>query len=49
MISTLQELCKYLDENMIDEAMEQHPLRTEILGKLKETLDDFSKLREMLE
>lgn len=46
MIFTLQELCRYLDENLMDE---QHPLRTQILEQLKGTLDDFSKLREMLE
>jgi hypothetical protein len=46
MIFTLQELCRYLDENLMDEG---HPLRTQILDQLKGTLEDFSKLREMLE
>lgn len=46
MIVTLQELCRYLDENLIDEA---HPLRTTILDSLKATLDDFAKLKQMLE
>jgi hypothetical protein len=46
MIFTLQELCKYLDENMMDES---HPLRLGVLDPLKATLEDFSKLREMLE
>lgn len=46
MIFTLQELCRYLDENLMDEV---HPLRTQILDPLKGTLEDFSKLREMLE
>lgn len=46
MIFTLQELCRYLDEHMMDE---HHPLRTQILDQLKGTLEDFTKLREMLE
>jgi hypothetical protein len=46
MIFTLENLCKFLDESLMDEA---HPLRTEILDKLKGTLDDFFKLKEMLE
>ena len=46
MIMTLQELCRFLDENLIDEA---HPLRTSILDPLKGTLDDFAKLKQMLE
>lgn len=46
MIFTLQELCRYLEENVIDE---DHPLRTTIFNQLKSTLEDFSKLREMLE
>ena len=46
MIFTLQELCRYLEENVIDE---DHPLRTTIFNQLKGTLEDFSKLREMLE
>lgn len=28
---------------------ENHPLRAEILNKLKETLEEFSKLQKMLE
>ena len=46
MIHTLQELCKYLDENVMGE---QHPLKSQILDPLMGTLEDFSKLREMLE
>jgi len=46
MIFTLEGLCRYLDENLMDEA---HPLRTVILEQLKGTLDDFFKLKEMLE
>jgi hypothetical protein len=46
MIFTLEGLCKYLDENMIDEA---HPLRLVIVEQLKGTLEDFAKLKEMLE
>lgn len=46
MVLTLEGLCKYLDENMIDEG---HPVRSEIIDKLKGTLDDFFKLKEMLE
>lgn len=46
MIHTLESLCKYLDENLMGD---EHPLRTQILDQLKETLDEFSKLRKMLE
>ena len=46
MIHTLQELCRYLDENIADEG---HALRKSILDKLHDTLEDFAKLREMLE
>jgi hypothetical protein len=46
MISTLEELCRYLDANLMDEAS---PLKTTILDQLKGTLEEFSKLREMLE
>lgn len=46
MIFTLEGLCKYLDECIMDEG---HPLRTVFLGQLQATLDDFNKLRQMLE
>jgi len=46
MIFTLEGLCKYLDECIMDEG---HPLRTVIFEQLKSTLEDFFKLKEMLE
>ena len=46
MIFTLENLCKYLDECIMEEG---HPLRTVILEQLKSTLEDFFKLKEMLE
>jgi hypothetical protein len=46
MIATLESLCQYLDDNIIDE---NHPIRLQILNPLKETLDEFKKLRKMLE
>jgi len=46
MIHTLEALVKYLDEACIDEA---HVLRTEIIEPLSSTLDEFSKLKKLLE
>ena len=46
MIFTLENLCKFLNDNMMDEA---HPLRTMVIDKLNGTLEDFFKLKEMLE
>jgi hypothetical protein len=46
MIHTLEALCNYLDESVMEE---EHALRTEVLNPLKETLSDFSKLKKMLE
>jgi hypothetical protein len=46
MIFTLEALCKYLDESIMDDG---HPLRSSILDSLKATLEDFFKLKEMLE
>ena len=46
MIHTLESLCQYLDDNVMDDA---HPIRTVILDQLKSTLDEFSKLKSMLE
>jgi hypothetical protein len=46
MIHTLSGLCRYLDDTIHSES---HPLRLEILDPLKGTLDDFGKLKQMLE
>ena len=46
MIFTLEGLCTYLDQNIMDE---NNPLRKFVLDQLKGTLEDFFKLREMLE
>jgi hypothetical protein len=46
MIHTLEALVLYLDESCIDEA---HVLRSEMIDPLKGTLEDFSKLKQMLE
>ena len=46
MIHTLESLVEYLDENVIDE---QHALRVNVLDPLKSTLEDFAKLKNMLE
>jgi DNA mismatch repair protein MSH2 len=46
MIHTLESLCQYLDDNVMDE---NHSIRGEILDPLKGTLDEFSKLKSMLE
>ena len=45
MIHTLEALVTYLDEACIDEA---HVLRSEMIDPLKGTLEDFSKLKQML-
>lgn len=46
MITTLESMCTFLDESIMDE---NHPLRTTILNPLKANLDDFVKLKKMLE
>ncbi len=46
MIHTLEALVKYLDDACIDEASE---LRIQMIEPLKGTLDEFSKLKQMLE
>ena len=46
MIHTLESLCQYLDDNVLDD---QHPIRLEILDPLKANLSEFSKLKSMLE
>lgn len=46
MIHTLESLCTFLDESIMEE---NHSLRTQILNPLKDTLEDFSKLKSMLE
>lgn len=46
MIYTLEALCTYLDESVMEE---EHALRLQVLNPLKETLGDFSKLKKMLE
>lgn len=46
MISTLEALSFYLDETVIDES---HPLRLETIDPIKATLDEFTKLKQMLE
>jgi hypothetical protein len=46
MINTLEALVKYLDDACIDE---QSELRVQMIEPLKGTLDEFSKLKQMLE
>lgn len=46
MINTLEALVKYLDDACIDE---QSELRVQMIEPLKGTLDEFSKLKLMLE
>lgn len=46
MIHTLESLCGFLDESVMEE---EHALRTQILEPLKGTLGDFKKLKKMLE
>ena len=46
MIHTLEALCQYLDENVMDE---KSPVRINILEPLMSTLNDFSNLKTMLE
>jgi len=46
MIHTLESMVQYLDENVIDEA---HALRAVVVEPLKGTLEEFGKLRTMLE
>ena len=46
MIHTLESLCQYLEDNVMDE---QHSIRGQILDPLKSTLEEFSKLKSMLE
>ena len=46
MIFTLESLVSYLNENMIQE---DHPLRTEVIEPLSATLEEFGKLKTMLE
>ena len=46
MIHTLEALVKYLDDSCIDEECE---LRIQMVDPLKGTLDEFAKLKQMLE
>ena len=46
MIHTLESLVSFLNENVIDE---NHVLRTKIIAPLTETLEEFAKLKTMLE
>ena len=46
MIHTLEGLVGFLNEHLIDDA---HVLRTEMIAPLTETLEEFSKLKTMLE
>jgi len=46
MIHTLESLCQYLDDNVMDD---NHAIRTQVLDPLKSTLDEFTKLKSMLE
>lgn len=46
MIHTLESLVGYLNENVVQE---DHPLRTEMIDPLTGTLEEFAKLKTMLE
>ena len=46
MIHTLESLVSYLNENVVQE---DHPLRTEVIEPLNATLEEFAKLKTMLE
>ena len=46
MIHTLESLVSYLNENVVQE---DHPLRTEVVEPLNSTLEEFAKLKTMLE
>jgi DNA mismatch repair ATPase MutS len=46
MISSLEGLCTYLEENVMDE---QHPMRLHILDPLCQTHEEFANLKKMLE
>jgi len=46
MIHTLESLVGYLNETV---AVEDHPLRTEVIEPLNSTLEEFAKLKSMLE
>ena len=46
MITTLENLVNYLKENVVQE---EHPLKTEVIDPLEGTLEEFSKLKTMLE
>ena len=46
MIHTLESLVGYLNENVVQE---DHPLRTEVVDPLNATLEEFAKLKTMLE
>ena len=46
MIHTLESLVGYLNENIADE---EHALRTEVIEPLNGTLEEFGKLKSMLE
>lgn len=46
MIHTLESLCQYLDDNVMDD---NHSIRAHILDPLKSTLEEFTKLKSMLE
>lgn len=46
MISSLEGLCTYLEDNVMDE---QHPMRLHILDPLCQTHEEFANLKKMLE
>ena len=46
MIHTLESLVQFLNENVIDD---KHSLRTEVIEPLTGTLEEFTKLKAMLE
>lgn len=46
MIHTLEALASYLDETVMGD---EHPLRLEVVEPIKGTLEEFSKLKQMLE
>lgn len=46
MIHTLESLVQFLNENVIDE---KHALRAEVIDPLNGTLEEFGKLKTMLE
>lgn len=47
MIQTLEGMVQHLEENVAD--FQEHALYVEVVAPLKGTLDEFSKLKQMLE